>query len=73
MSRPPPLIRKRDLHNMLAAVVAAGAHIARIEVAPDGAITITTTDAETVNSASSEEELLKAIHARAPAVPHKAR
>jgi hypothetical protein len=73
MSRPPPLIRKRDLHNMLAAVVAAGAHIARVEVAADGAITITTTNAETINSANPEEELLKAIDARKNTLPNKAR
>ena len=73
MSRRPSTFRQRDVAAAIKAAKAAGCEVARIKVDKDGAITITTTNAETVNSANPEEELLKAIHARAPAVSHKAR
>jgi hypothetical protein len=76
VSRIPPLVRKRDLANVLGAVRAAGERVSRIEVAADGRITvITATDAEAINPEDPEAALLKAIHngrhKKAPALPHK--
>ena len=73
MSRTPPIIRKRDLHNVLAAVRAAGERISRVEIV-DGRITvITMPEAETVNGESPEDTLLRAIDARKAALSNKAR
>jgi hypothetical protein len=65
MSRSPPIVRKRDLANVLGAVRAAGERVSRVEIGADGKITvITVPDAEAINTENPEEALLKAIHGR---------
>jgi hypothetical protein len=76
VARIPPVIRKRDLANILSAVRAAGGHVSRVEVTPDGkVVVITATDAGAINPESPEDALLKAIHngraQKGRALPHK--
>ena len=65
MARSPPIVRKRDLANVLGAVRAAGERVSRVEIAVDGRIiVITAPDAEAINTEDPEAALLKAIHER---------
>ena len=64
MARTPPIVKKRDLRNAVEAVVAAGIHVARVEII-DGKITvIAAPEAEAAPTATPESQLLEAIHDR---------